>query len=94
MITLDFETEGIQSRPDYPPKPVGLAYRLDKEAPHYLAFGHQTGNNTTRGTAARLVRAAFKGEYGPMLFHNAIFDIDVSTESEIRGEARITPSTL
>lgn len=76
-ITLDFETEGIQSRPDYPPKPVGVAIELNGVREYY-AFGHQTGNNCSREAAARVVRAAFRGVHGPVLMHNSIFDIDVA----------------
>jgi DNA polymerase-1 len=78
VITLDFETEAIQSRPAYPPKPVGLAVRWETGKTEYLAFGHREGNNSTKEAAARVVRAAFRGDHGPVLFHNGIFDIDVA----------------
>ena len=78
MITLDFETEAIQPRPAYPPKPVGLAVRWETGKTEYLAFGHREENNSTKEQAARVVRAAFRGDHGPVLFHNGIFDIDVA----------------
>ena len=76
-IALDFETHAVQSRPEYPPKPVGLAYaHEDKKG--YLAWGHYSENNSSAFEAAKLLREAFRGGYGTVVFHNAIFDIDVA----------------
>lgn len=72
---VDFETAGIKSRPNYPPRPVGVAIKKPGQKGHYYAWGHPTGNNCTREEGARAVRAAMDG--GEVVFHNSIFDVDV-----------------
>jgi DNA polymerase I-like protein with 3'-5' exonuclease and polymerase domains len=74
---VDFETEAIQSRPDYPPRPVGCAVRVPGLRPFYLAWGHPTGNNTTLADARATLRKVWSGAL-PLLFHNAKFDCDVA----------------
>jgi len=77
-IALDFETYGIESRPDYPPKPVGLAYAIEGGESGYHAWGHPTKNNSTPNEASKLLRDAWRGRYGRVIFHNCNFDIDVA----------------
>ena len=76
-IVLDFETFGIESRPKYPPEPVGLAvYDPLTDACNYYAFGHVIGNNC----AFDIVKSYLTWAYNsgrPLLFHNAMFDLDV-----------------
>jgi DNA polymerase-1 len=76
MIFLDFETEGIQARPNYPPKPVGLAV-LKNNHKKYWAWGHPTDNNCTLAQATRELADCWNSgdELG---FHNAKFDVDVA----------------
>lgn len=76
-VTIDFETEAIESRPHYPPKPVGVSILLPgTDAPTYLAWGHPSGNNCSFAEArARLGEIWGKGD---MLFQNAKFDVDVA----------------
>lgn len=77
-ITVDFETEAIDKRPAYPPKPVGVAIKHPADrAPYYLAWGHPEGNNITRRDAERRLRAVWRDPL-PKLFHNAKFDLDVA----------------
>ena len=52
-IALDLETLGIESRPDYPPKPVGLAFAIQGGLGGYLAFGHPCENNAAPQDAAK-----------------------------------------
>jgi DNA polymerase-1 len=78
MIFLDFETDGIESRPKYPPKPVGLAYAIDEQPGKYLAWGHPVKNNSVPRDGAAILEKAFRGDYGPCVFHYCIFDIDVA----------------
>lgn len=73
--TVDFETDAIERRPKYPPKPVGVALRHPGGEKEYLAFGHPTGNNCSVSTARRKLHEA--RQRGPVLFHNASFDLDV-----------------
>ena len=80
VITIDFETHGIESRPAYPPKPVGVSIQWPNERkPTYWAWGHPTGNNCDRRQAYHALQAAWDSDV-PKLFHNAKFDIDVAAE--------------
>lgn len=78
-ITLDFETEKIQSRPDYPPKPVGLALRYPDGDAEYMAWGHPTGNNCSEKAARSRLKDIFRTDV-PKLFFNAKFDLAVACE--------------
>lgn len=74
---VDFETEAIDKRPNYPPRPVGVAVKLPGERKgKYYAWGHPTGNNCTMGEARDRVRAAYDAKR--VLFHHGGFDIDVA----------------
>lgn len=78
VITIDFETEAIHQRPNYPPKPVGVAIKWPQErSGRYYAWGHPTENNCTwRQGLAALDKAYTSGL--PLLFHNSKFDVDVA----------------
>lgn len=75
VTTLDFETEGIEPWPAYPPKPVGLAIRSTQGELKYLAWGHPSENNSTYEEAKRTLAAVWDT---PLLFHNSSFDIEVA----------------
>jgi len=75
--TLDFETEAIEQRPAYPPKPVGLAVRHPEGSKEYLAWGHPSGNNSTREAAKRVLAKYWDS---PLLFHNGAFDVAVAVK--------------
>jgi DNA polymerase-1 len=75
--TIDFETLPIQRRPEYPPKPVGVAIKYWGEAAKYWSWGHPEGNNCTFEEAAEALRSAYQTNDG-LLFQNAKFDIDVA----------------
>lgn len=77
MITVDFETEAIEDRPKYPPRPVGVAIKRDDAPAEYLAWGHPSGNNSTLERAKEALGAIWAGPEG-LLFHNAKFDLDVA----------------
>lgn len=72
---IDVETYGIDGRPDYPPKPVGVAIKQWRKHSRYYAFGHPSGNNCTFSEAQAAIAAAYTS--GPILMHNAKFDLDV-----------------
>jgi DNA polymerase-1 len=77
--TIDFETFGIERRPSYPPKPVGVSIQLPGErTPTYYAWGHPTGNNCTFREGTRALRRAWEAKDG-ILCHNGKFDYDVAT---------------
>lgn len=77
-IVVDFETKGIQSRPEYPPVPVGVSLMEPGEKkPRYLAWGHPEGNNCSKEDARRVLAKVWRDER-PKLFHNGKFDEDVA----------------
>ena len=75
--TIDFETEGIEGRPKYPPKPVGVSIKLWGKRPRYYSWGHPTENTSTKAEATKALRAAWKNPDG-ILCHNTKFDADVA----------------
>lgn len=78
LATLDFETEAIQDRPNYPPEPVGVAIWIQGEEPYYLAWGHPTENNVSRAEGLEKLRRIWT-EYD-LLFFNGKFDYEVGLE--------------
>lgn len=75
--TVDFETFGIESRPKYPPVPVGVSIKQWGKAPRYYAWGHRLGNNSTWSEAKKALEEAWKNPDG-VLFQNGKFDVDVA----------------
>jgi DNA polymerase I-like protein with 3'-5' exonuclease and polymerase domains len=76
-VTIDFETDKIEARPAYPPKPVGVSIKKWGQKPRYYAWGHPTENNCTKAEAAAALREVWDHPDG-LLFHNARFDVDVA----------------
>jgi len=74
--TVDFESKIIESRPHYPPRPVGVAIRYPGGKKKYLAWGHPEGNNCDVGMAAAELRDIYRDKTRK-LFHNGSFDLDV-----------------
>lgn len=79
VVTIDFETEAVAPRPEYPPEPVGCAIKYGSEPSRYYAWGHPIGNNCTKEAGVREVRRAF-ARPEPKLFHHAKFDLAVAYE--------------
>jgi DNA polymerase I-like protein with 3'-5' exonuclease and polymerase domains len=77
--TLDFETFPIKQRPEYPPRPVGMALRAPWLPERYFAWGHPTANNCTPEDALRELGRVWDSGI-PILCHNAKFDVEVATE--------------
>jgi DNA polymerase-1 len=75
LAIVDFETESIESRPDYPPKPVGVAIYRVPEKPVYMAWGHPTENNCTWAQAKEVLKKVYRE--CEVVFHNSVFDIEV-----------------
>lgn len=85
---VDFETEKISQRPDYPPKPVGVAIRWPNKQKEYLAWGHPEGNNCDIGTGRAKIKDAFKADR--TLMHHAAFDLDVAAcHMNLKPQGRI-----
>ena len=80
ILTLDFETDGIEARPAYPPTPRGLAvYRTDVEYSQYFAWGHPTDNNCHEHKVIALVEQWLK-QATKIIMHNAPFDGSILEE--------------
>lgn len=81
LIALDFESEAIDTRPKYPPNPVGLAIYVDGiSAPEYMAWGHPEGNNCTKQDAYVALNTLLNVSYAEYIFHNAPFDCSIIEE--------------
>ena len=78
-ITIDFETDAIAARPEYPPRPVGVAIRWADGRTEYLAWGHPSGNNCDYYDGAEMLYIAWHSGL-PLLMHNAKFDLAVAYE--------------
>lgn len=71
---IDFETDGIEGRPDYPPAPVSCGVWAEGKYT-WLCWGHPTGNNCTKSDARKRLRRYWRNFR--CVFHNSAFDIDV-----------------
>lgn len=82
VATVDFETDKIQARPEYPPKPAGVSIRLpgERKSTHY-ACGYPSENNCSREEMDRRIQdvwlRARRGQFN-VLFQNAKFDCAVA----------------
>ncbi len=74
LTTVDYETNAIESRPEYPPVPVGVSIRRRGRA-KYWAWGHPIQNNCTKAEARKELIDVYKNDR--VIFHHAAFDIDV-----------------
>jgi DNA polymerase-1 len=79
-IVIDFETFGIEARPDYPPKPVGVSIIWPGKAPKYYCWAHPYNDNNTTPDVVRGVLLDAWSSGRPLLFHHAKFDLDVARE--------------
>lgn len=79
VAVLDFETEPIQTRPHYPPKPVSMSIILPgQREPKFYAWGHKTGRGTHSFEEAYRALRQVRDCGAPVLCHNAKFDLDVA----------------
>lgn len=81
IVTVDFETHGIENYPRYPPEPVGVSIKEGDKKSKYYAFGHREGNNCLPGRAQAELYNYWKDAQGgacQLLFHNAKFDMAVA----------------
>ena len=78
LTTVDFETYGIEPRPNYPPKPVGVSIKHMGKPAVYYAWGHVTGGNNCTQSQARDALARVWDSGDELLFHNSKFDLDVA----------------
>ncbi len=76
VYTIDFETEAIRPRPQYPPEPVGVSIREPNGKSKYYSWGHPSENNCTKAQAIKALKPIWKKQH--MVFHNSKFDIEVA----------------
>lgn len=76
-VTVDFETERIEGRPKYPPRPVSAAIVEPGQRGRFFSWGHPTGNNCTKQDAVRHLQRAWKNA-GGVCFHGGKFDQEVA----------------
>lgn len=77
LVIIDFETDGIEARPDYPPKPAGVSIQMPgQRVGEYFAWAHPEGNNSDVATVKRRLRDIVRSK-AELVFHNAKFDLDV-----------------
>ena len=77
---VDFETEAIGPRPEYPPRPVGVAIRRSKDRKsRYYSWAHPVNNNCTEADAINALKEVWDSS-DCVSFHNAKFDLDVAEE--------------
>jgi len=76
IAIVDFETDAIEKRPEYPPRPVGVAIHVRGRA-RYYAVDHPTENNATWKKVRPILRDLYRTH--EIVFHHCAFDIDVGT---------------
>ena len=76
LAVVDYETDAIEKRPDYPPRPVGVAIHVSGRA-RYYAVAHPTENNATWAKVKPILRDLYRTH--EIIFHHCAFDIDVGT---------------
>ena len=75
LCVLDFESDAIEDRPHYPPKPAGLAVLVDNGSPgSYYAWNHPTKNNCSYQYAHATLAVLLDNPDLEFVFHNAPFD--------------------
>ena len=75
---IDFETDSIERRPEYPPKPKSVSIQLlGERKPTFYAWGHPTGNNCNESKPRAIITDLVKKTKEPFLFQNGNFDVDV-----------------
>lgn len=82
-IALDFESEAIDNRPNFPPNPVGLAYAYPVNwgfESKYFAWGHPTENNSSEAEATYYLKETLQDTRNEFIFHNAPFDCSIIQE--------------
>ena len=80
LVALDFESEAIDTRPKFPPTPVGLAVYKEDEQPYYMAWGHPIENNCSLSFATRKLGEILSLNGAEFIFHNAPFDCSIIEE--------------
>jgi len=78
-VVLDFESEAIDNRPNYPPNPVGLAVRYALDS-YYMAWGHPCENDSEETDVIKQTQRLLALRDHRFIFHNAAFDCAIFEE--------------
>lgn len=83
IAVIDYETEEILPRPDYPPVPVGISIIPpgSTEAIYY-GWGHDDGKPEWERIVKKELNSIFKDKTIEIVCHNAKFDIAVAVERQ------------
>jgi len=84
-VCIDFESDGVEPRPRYPPKPVGVSVKYPGKPARYYGFGHvdcvhcgqKAANDCTEAEAKAALKKAYAHPDG-ILCQNGKFDVDVA----------------
>lgn len=79
-VAFDFESEGIQPFPDYPPKPTMLGIYEEGKTPLYMAWGHPSGNNSSEGRARAVLKAFWDNPNVELIAQNIAFDMAIAVK--------------
>lgn len=78
FVVIDYESDPIEPRPNYPPMPVGVSVKWPGEKSKYFAFGHKVGQNNSTWNDARYQLCKVLSSGLPILAHNMKFDIAIT----------------
>jgi 3'-5' exonuclease len=80
-VVFDYESEAIEPRPKYPPRPVGLAlYLPQQDRKAYWAWGHDSQNNCDERDAQEQVSTLIADPTTFWIAHNLAFDASIMEE--------------
>jgi len=77
-VAFDFESEGIEAFPNYPPKPCGLSLLVEGQKPKYYAWGHATENNCTEDVAKTALAEFWNNPGVDLIAQNLAFDMAIA----------------
>ncbi len=75
IAILDFESAGIDFRPDYPPIPCSFSYRTPKQKTTFVSWGHPKNNNSTFPKAKKILLELYHNY--SIVCHHLKFDAEL-----------------
>lgn len=79
-VVVDFESDPSRGRPDFPPRPCGVAIKYGAAPSRYYAWGHHGHVNPDSLADGRAALFAAWASGRPILMHTARFDLAVGCE--------------
>lgn len=80
LVAFDFESEGIEAFPKYPPVPTMLGIYKEGCTPYYMSWGHPSGNNCTEEDAKAELRALWDDPSIELVAQNLAFDLAIAVK--------------